>query len=131
MSIGLDTSVVLRLLTGQPAGQASTARKRLEQAVADSEPIFVTDLVLGETYFALQHHYGVSAEQARSTILSMLRSNVLMAAPPAAVAAFESEGGAGVLDRLIHGRHQSLDLVTLTFDRQMARLEGTVRLLAR
>jgi predicted nucleic acid-binding protein len=55
MSLGLDTTVVLRLLTGQPVAEAAAARRRLEQAVADQEDIVATDLVLSEAYFALQY----------------------------------------------------------------------------
>jgi predicted nucleic-acid-binding protein len=131
LNLGLDTSVVLRLLTGQPQRQAAAARIRLEQAVAQGEEIFVTDLVLGEIYFALHHHYRVPEDQARKTVLSMLRSNVVSAVPPEAIKAFEPAAGAGVMDRLIHERHRALSLVTLTFDRQMSKLEGAVRLPSR
>src|SRR5947207_16028366 len=102
MSLGLDTSVLLRLLTGQPPREAGVARRRLEQAVRDEEEILATDLALGEAYFALQHHYGTPKEEARRQILAMLRSNVVLASPPEAVRAFESVPGAGVMDRLIH-----------------------------
>jgi predicted nucleic acid-binding protein len=53
VSIGLDTSVVLRLLTGEPAAEARLARGRIERAHAAAEPVIVTDLVLAEAYFAL------------------------------------------------------------------------------
>ena len=56
MSIGLDTSVVLRLLTGVPLGQAEAARRML---AASRDTIFVSDLVVSESYFALRHHYEV------------------------------------------------------------------------
>lgn len=128
MSLGLDTSVVLRLLTGQPARESAAARRRLEQAISASEPVIVTDLVLGEAYFALQHHYRVPKDEARERILGMLRSNVVAASPVEAIHAFETAGGAGVVDRLIHERHRALHAVTVTFDRKMAALEGAVRL---
>jgi predicted nucleic acid-binding protein len=128
VSLGLDTSVVLRLLTGQPRGQAEAARKRLELAVAEGEPILATDIVLGEVYFALQYHYGVDKREARRKILAMLRSNVVAASPPQAIEAFRDKKGAGVLDRLIHERHRILSATTLTFDRRMGALEGAVKL---
>jgi predicted nucleic acid-binding protein len=131
VSVGLDTSVVLRLLTGQPAKESVVARRRLEQAVSDGESILVTDLVLGEAYFALHYHYGVTKRDAREQILAMLRSNVVTASPPESIHAFEATDGAGVVDRLIHERHHALQAVTLTFDRKMAALEGAVRLSSR
>ena len=48
MSIGLDTSVVLRLLTGEPTTEARLARVRIEHAHAAAEPVIVMDLVLAE-----------------------------------------------------------------------------------
>ncbi len=128
MSLGLDTSVVLRLLTGQPPKEALTARKRLERAVESNEDVHVTDLVLGETYFALQYHYGLPKEDARRGLLEMLKSGIVRASPAEALAALEPSKGAGVMDRLIHERHGHLGCVTLTFDRKMAALEGAVRL---
>jgi predicted nucleic acid-binding protein len=126
--IGLDTSVVLRLLTGQPPRDAGLARRRLERAVNQGEVVVVTDVALAEVYFALQYHYGVPKTQARASILAMLRSNIVRAAPDSAEIAFEGQPGAGVVDRLIHERHRTLGASTLTFDRKMGALEGATRL---
>jgi predicted nucleic acid-binding protein len=52
--LGLDTSMVVRLLVGLPEAQAQAARIRLERAVDTGEPVLVSDLVLAETYHALQ-----------------------------------------------------------------------------
>ena len=71
MSLGLDTSVLLRLLTGEPAREASLARARLERAYAARERVVVTDLVLAEAYFALHYHYGIAKEEARSHLRRM------------------------------------------------------------
>ena len=128
MSIGLDTSVVLRLLTGQPSDQATVARDRLQLAVAAGEEVLVTDLVLGEVYFALQHHYGVAKEPARTAIAAMLRSGAVVPDPADAGLAFEATKGAGILDRLMHARHRAAQATTLTFDRKTAALEGATRL---
>ena len=128
MRVGLDTSVILRLLTGQPAREAVAARKHLEQAAGNGDEVLVTDLVLAETYFALHYHYGTTKEEARLTILAMLRSNVVSASPAEALHAFEATRGAGVVDRLIHERHRNLGAMTVTFDRKMSSLEGAVKL---
>ena len=77
MTIGLDTSVVLRLLTGTPTAEAATARARLERAVFDREKVIVTDLVLAEAYFALHHHYGVPKDEARATLRAMIASGIV------------------------------------------------------
>lgn len=129
--LGLDTSVVLRLLTGLPSGEASSARRRLEQAVREGEDVVVTDLVLAECYHALQYHYEVPKAEARLKIHAMLRSNIVRAEPASAIRAFEREAGAGLVDRLIHERHRLAGATTITLDRRMAALEGAVRLPSR
>lgn len=131
MSLGLDTSVVLRLLTGEPVAEARLARARIERAYATREPIVVTDLVLAEAYFALHHHYGIPKEEARSYLRQMTGAGVVTVSPPEAEWALRESRGAGLADRLIHARHRSEGAVTLTFDKKMAALEGAVGLRSR
>ena len=51
--VGLDTSFVLRLLTGEPGKQTALAVKQLDQMRAEGKLAAVSDLVVAETYFAL------------------------------------------------------------------------------
>jgi predicted nucleic acid-binding protein len=128
MTIGLDTSIVLRLLTGQPKAEAELARTRLEKAMHERETVIVTDLVLAEAYFALHHHYGVTKTKARATLLAMVHSGVITAVPGEALWALEPAAGAGLVDRLIHARHRAEGAISLTFDRKVGALEGVKRL---
>ena len=126
MSIGLDTSVVLRLLTGLPEPQFERARAGLETAIAHGEPVFVTDLVLAETYFALVAHYEMPKTEARRLIHAMITSKTVDVEPgSAAVAAFGEARGPGPVDRLIHGRHTHMNASTWTFDDRLRRLPNT------
>ena len=128
MSIGIDTSVVLRLLVGEPAAQARAARSRLEKALAQGETVLVCDLVIAEAYFALHHHYGVPKDEARQLLAELLGSGVVQADPPEALLALEKSPGAGLVDRLVHTRYRSRGAITLTFERKQAALEGAQRL---
>ena len=56
MSAGLDTSVVLRLLTGSPTQQAGTAHAVV---AAEQTAVAVSDLGVGEASFALRPQYAV------------------------------------------------------------------------
>ena len=56
-TLGLDTSVVLRLLVGEPADQAEAARRMLNDQPRGS--CAISDIVVGEAYLALRHHYVV------------------------------------------------------------------------
>jgi predicted nucleic acid-binding protein len=130
MIVGLDTSVLLRLLVGQPVGEARAARERLEEAHERGDSILVTDLVLGEAFFALHYHYGIPKEEARGKLREMALSRVVILAPPEAIWALEPSKGAGLLDRLVHARHRAEGAVSWTFDRKMAALDGAVRVVS-
>ena len=128
MTLGLDTSVVVRLLMGVPEAHTRAARRRLERATEAGETVLVSDLVLTEAYHALQHHYGVPKGEARSLLRRLVESRAIQLEPPAADAALAAVGGAGLVDRLIHLRYRSVGAVTVTFERRQGRLEGAIRL---
>lgn len=128
MAIGLDTSVVLRLLVGVPEAQARVARRRLEGAIERGESVIVCDLVIAEAYYALQFHYEMPKAEARSLLRRFVRSGVVSVEPRDASEVFDATSGAGLVDRLIHARHRGLGAVTLTFERKLGALEGAVRL---
>jgi predicted nucleic acid-binding protein len=122
--VGLDTSVVVRLLTGQPATLARIAGERLKHLHAKGETIVVTDLVVAEAYYALTHHYGVPKTEARALLHRFGDSGVVTLEPVGALPALLQSSGAGLVDRLIHARHRALGGTTLTFERRQAKLEG-------
>lgn len=123
MSSAIDTSVVLRLLTGEPAEQAEVARRQVEQ----QEVALVVDaLVVGETYFALRHHYEVPHRAAVDALLALLGSERITCdrgVRDALVASRDREQPA-VMDRLILASALTDGHELLTFDRRLGRLEG-------
>jgi len=127
---GIDTSILVRLLTGDPADGFERCVGRLTALIEhDDAEIFASNQVIGEAYIALQHHYGISKPDARSALISVLKSG--LAAPlngPGVFAALEADSGCGLLDRLIADDYRRADLVTLTLDRKMAALPETRRL---
>jgi len=130
VAIGLDTSVVLRLLIGEPHAQTEIARRRIERALLVRERVVVTDLVVAETFHALRHHYGVPEAVALGRLREFLGSDVIHLDPVGAgeVLGQGARGQGGVVDRLIVFRHRTLGATTVTFDRRQARLEGGVLL---
>jgi predicted nucleic acid-binding protein len=127
MNEALDTSVVLRLLTGEPAPLAEVARAHLARCTA---PVAVDALVVGESYFALRHHYGVPHRDAVEALVALVQSERLTC--PAGVRealtealADERDGNhPGVLDRLVLAAARGAERTLLTFDRRLARHEG-------
>jgi predicted nucleic acid-binding protein len=122
VTLGLDTSVVVRLLIGEPAAQAEVARALLDDPGVEAT---VSDLVVGETYFALRHHYQVPHAQAVAAIRAMLadrRVHATGVAPLVLEDLWLRDQPPGLMDRLIHGDYQADGVSTVTFDRAAARL---------
>lgn len=124
MALALDTSVVVRLLVGEPDAQFRAARERLQRAHAEAEDVLVTDLVVTESYFALRHHYEVPDPEVRARLKQLLESGVVLSRPAGMAEVVGESGAPGLADRMIHHRHRALDAGTLTFDRDQAKLEG-------
>ena len=58
---GIDTSVLVRLLTGEPAEDFEHCVSSLRVLIEDDgAEVFASNQVIGEAYVAVQHHYGVS-----------------------------------------------------------------------
>lgn len=129
MRLGLDTSVVLRLLVGEPELQAAAAGELLEEhGSTPGQAVLVSDLVVGESYFALRHHYDVPHGRATAALSALLADRRITATGVAreVLAAAGASGGPGVMDRLIHGDYREAGASLVTFDRTAARLEGSV-----
>ena len=124
--IGIDTSVLVRLVTGSPASAYSDCVRHLSSLCDQGAEIFASNQVIGETYIALQHHYGASKKHARREIHNTLTSGLVSPlVGKNALEALMAEGGAGLLDRLIVIDYQRAGLEPLTLDRKMASLPST------
>jgi len=121
---GIDTSVLVRLLTGVPEADFSRSVQGLSVVVRDEGAgVFASSQVIGEAYVAVQHHYGVTKADARAGLLNVLRSGLVAPLNGRSVLdAIGSFGGAGLLDRLIADDYTREDLDVLTLDRAMAKL---------
>lgn len=69
MRVALDTSVLVRILSNKPQPMASEVISIVDDRIASGNTMVVSDLVLSEAYYAMQHHYGVD----KKTILVSLR----------------------------------------------------------
>ena len=126
---GIDTSVLVRLLTRDPEADFEYCVGKLHALLDEGGEIFASNQVIGETYIAAQHHYGVSKADARASLLDALRSGLV--APlngRSTIAALEAAGGPGVFDRLIADGYSREGLEVLTLDRKMANLADVRRL---
>ena len=125
MSVGIDTSVLVRLLVGEPADLTAKARSRLLAAHAAGEAVVASDLVLAETWHALQHHYDFEEAAMREALLAMLATGLVELEPGSGAGAALRERGSkrvGFVDRLIRARDEAGGRLTLTLDRAQARM---------
>lgn len=128
MVVGLDTSVVVRLLVGEPVDQVRAASERLARLHDAGTTILVTDLAVAEAYYALHHHYGVPKREARDLLRRFVESGVVALDPVTSINAFPDSAGTCFVDRLIHERHRAHAGTTLTFERGQAKLVGAEHL---
>lgn len=127
---GIDTSILVRLATGDPEDGFERCVRRLSALIErDDAEVFASNQVIGEAYVALQHHYGVSKPDARSALASVLKSGLVAPLNGAVVfAALEAKSGCGLLDRLIADDYRRAELITLTLERKMGALPHASRL---
>ncbi|MCX5685181.1 MAG: PIN domain-containing protein [Planctomycetota bacterium] len=127
MTVGLDTSVVLRLLLKQPVEQSQRAVAFLEAVARRGDQAVISDLVVAETYFALQYHYAVPKKAALAALRQMFADGEI-ASQGIAAAVLDAEGLAsakpGFVDRLIHGAYVAAGGSMATFEKAAGKLKS-------
>ena len=121
---GIDTSVLVRLATGLPPLQFERSVGKLTALVEkEGAQIVASNQVIGESYIALQHHYGVGKLDAREALFGVLQSGLIEALGGQIVLdALATTKGCGLLDRLIASAYDDAGFTTLTLDKKMAKL---------
>lgn len=124
---GIDTSVLVRLLTGHPEPdfqQTVCAIKRLRETEPAAQ-LVASNQVIGEAYITLQHFYRIEKQEAREAIISLFQSgHVYPLNGKPVVDLLKSNRGAGLIDRLIAQDYANQGCAVLTNDRKMAKLPG-------
>jgi predicted nucleic-acid-binding protein len=131
--VGLDTSVLVRVLTGEPRDLALIALDYLQEREKAGDRVLVSDWVLAEAYYALQHHYGASKKDILDAMKSFLASpGIEGTGEVVAVLATPGLESAkpGFIDRVIHRNYLHLGAEeVVTFETAAAKL-AHVRVLA-
>ena len=126
MTVGLDTSVLVRLLTGEPRDLALVALGYFLERKEAGDRLLVSDWVVAEAYYALQHHYGASKKDALDALRAFLANpGVEATAELVAVLAIPGLESAkpGFIDRVIHRNYLSSGAEEVaTFERAAAKL---------
>ena len=128
MTFGLDTSVVLRLLTGQPQDLAAKALVRYQDGIAAGDTFSVSDIVATETYYAIQHHYGKTKEEVLDALKNFscgegisFSQNFLTAINTPNI----HKATPGFVDRMLSSDYGSRGQITLSCEKSFRRLPDT------
>ena len=125
--IGLDTSFVLRLLVGEPEAQAKRAVAQLDIIRSEGKRCAVSDLVVSETYFALQYHYEVPKQLALDSLKDFLRSPEIVPIGESLAILQQTDLGKskpGFVDRMIHAEYMREAAMMLSFEKAAGKLPG-------
>ena len=125
MTFGMDTSYLLRLLTGHPRELAELALARYQEAVGRGDSFSVSDMVVTEAYYALQHHYGKSKEESIEALKGISEDDSI-----AFSAGFEAvirlsnlaKASPGFLDRVLSADYRSRGQITISCEKSFRRL---------
>jgi predicted nucleic acid-binding protein len=70
-----DTNILLRLLSGEPPGQAQAARKLFESAANGEVALEVPTLIVAEAYYTLVSYYQVEKKLAAEKLAMLLKQH--------------------------------------------------------
>ena len=129
MTHGLDTSVVVRIISGLPEGTAEKVGERIAADIAGGDVFTVSALVLSEAYFALQHHYAFTKEEALQSLLAFSRTDgIQMPKPFKAIleSANLARATPGFVDRMIVSEYATAGNDTYSCEKSFRRLDGTM-----
>ncbi len=128
MTFGLDTSVVLRLLTGQPQDLAARALARYQDGIAAGDDFCVSDVVAAEAYFALQQHYRKTKEEALEALKGFSSGEGISFSQNFAASINTPDihkANPGFVDRMLVSGYRGQGQITLSCEKSFKRLADT------
>ena len=127
MRYALDTSVLVRILTCRPQPLAADVVIAIEKKRRAGDSFVVSNLVLSETYYAVQHHYGVDKAMVLKA-LKVLSGQRGFEFSDEAKSALElpniAKSSPGFVDRLIHGEQHARGIKVLSCEKDFRKLSG-------
>lgn len=129
MSYYLDTSVLLRLLVDDSPALHEVALEFIDAARAAGSHMFVSDLVISEAYFALQHHYAASKVDSIESLRRLLSEHEIRPSGHAGEI-LKLPGLAnskpGFVARLLHAEAVHSQCKWVTFEKSAGKLPETL-----
>jgi predicted nucleic-acid-binding protein len=124
----VDTNILLRFLSGQPAAQAVAARKLFSRAAAREIEIDFSPVIVAEAFYTLTSFYGVERKVAADKISVLLQQHGIKLRDSAQVLSaldLLQTVNVGFADAfLAAGAHED-DVLVVSFDRDFEKLNVT------
>jgi predicted nucleic acid-binding protein len=70
----VDTNVLVRFLTGEPAEMAAKARRLVEQADNGEIILVVLPVIVAETFYTLESYYEMARKEVAAKLIEFLQS---------------------------------------------------------
>ena len=128
LNYGLDTSALLRILTGEPSSLAVKCALRIQSIFKSGGTVSISDLVVSEAYYALQFHYQKPKEaalEAFRTLFSTQGFECSEAVRDALATKDLAHANPGFADRVIAGDYLARGRITLSCEKSFRRLQST------
>ena len=122
----VDTNILLRFLSGQPAAQAAAARKLFSRAAAGEIELDVSPVIVAETFYTLTSFYGVERKVAADKISVLLQQHGVKLRDSAQVlSALErlQTVNVGFADAFLAAGAQEDGVEVVSFDRDFEKLK--------
>lgn len=124
--IGVDTNVLVRLVTRDDEAQATRAKALFDGCGSEEGALFVSDIVLVELCWTLERSYRLPPKDIAAVINALFDNSTVYLESPSAVRdalAHFTGSGVGFPDCLIIAKaHHHGCQHTVTFDRRMTSL---------
>jgi len=129
MTCALDTSVLVRILANQPQPLASEVIMSVHRRRKAGDVFRVSNLVLSETYYAMQQHYGVDKKSVLNALRILSEQHGFEFTPEARAALSLpniDRASPGFVDRLIHGEQHAQGATVLSCEKSFRKLPDSV-----
>ena len=125
MNAGLDTSVLVRIVSGLPGEQAEAVALRIGQIIDDGGVCEISDIAVVEAYYALQQFYGMTKKQVLGHFRTLSLTPGFRFSPEVS-AVLETpnleRANPGFIDRVIAAGYRAKGATTLSCEKSFRKL---------
>jgi len=126
----VDTNILLRFLSGEPAAQAESARRLFDRASAGEVVLDVSPVIVAETLYTLLSFYGVERRVATERLSHLLRQHGVKLRDAGQVFTaleFLQTANVGFADAFLAAGACEEKVPVASFDRDLDKFKGITR----